>query len=393
MSKLFTPTKLGPIEVQNRFIHSATYEGMARATGEVTDEILKRYRNLAKGEVGLIIPGYMYVLRNGRGIDYQTGIHSDDMIPGLTRLVESVHNEGSKIVFQLVHAGRQTTKSIAGAIPFGPSSFDRDPLNMVKPRKMVEEDIDGVIQAFGHAAKRAVAAGADGVQIHAAHGYLINQFLSPFYNRRSDEWGGTDENRFRFLKEVFQEIKKSIPEDRIVLIKLNTNDYTPKQGVTPSLAAKYAAWLGELGIDGVEISCGTTHYSFMNMCRGDVPTKDFVEGLPWWKKPVGWLMMKTLEGKYDLGEGYNVDAAKKIKPELGTIPLAVVGGLRRVEHMSEVIEKGYSDFISMSRPFIREPFIVKKIKEGKTDTVACASCNKCFAAAANKMPVRCYNKG
>jgi len=186
---------------------------------------------------------------------------------------------------------------------------------------MEEEDIQSAIKAFGNAARRAVAAGADGVQIHASHGYLVNQFLSPFYNRRSDEWGGTHENRFRFLKAVFQEIKASMPADRMILIKLNTNDYTPKEGVTPTLAAKYAAWLGELGIDGVEISCGTTNYSFMNMCRGNVPTKDFVEGLPWWKKPAGWLMMKTLEGKYDLEEGYNVDAAKQIKPKPGAIPL------------------------------------------------------------------------
>jgi len=177
----------------------------------------------------------------------------------------------------------------------------------------------------------------------------------------------------------------------MILVKLNTNDYTPKEGVTPSLAAKYAKWLGEMGIDGVEVSCGSTHYSFMNMCRGDVPIDDFVKGLPWWKKPLGWLMMKTLEGKYDLEEGYNIYASKKIKPELKTIPLSVVGGLRRMEHMSEVIEKGYADLISMSRPFIREPFIVKKFKEGKADAVSCISCNKCLAAAANNMPVRCYH--
>ena len=393
MSTLFTPIQLGPVEIQNRFIHSATYEGMALPTGEVTDEIVKRYRNLAKGEVGLIVPGYMYIQSNGRVFVHQIGIHNDDMIPGLKKLVQAVHKEGGKIVFQLVHGGRQTTKSVAGAVPIGPSSFDRDPLNLVKPRKMEEKEIQGVIKAFSQAAKRAVAAGVDGIQIHAAHGYLINQFLSPFYNRRSDQWGGTDENRFRFLKAVYQEIKSSIPEDRMILIKLNTNDYTPKQGVTPPLAAKYAKWLVELGIDGVEVSCGSTHYSFMNMCRGDVPTWDFVEGLPWWKKPVGWLMMKMLEGKYDLEEGYNVDAAKKIKPELGTIPLSVVGGLRRVEHMDEVIENGYADMISMSRPFIREPFIVKKFKEGKAKAVSCVSCNKCLAAAANNLPVRCYNKG
>ncbi len=393
MYTVFSPIKLGPVEIKNRFIHSATSEGLALATGEVTDELVKRYKILAKGEIGLIIPGYMYIQGSGKAFLHQIGIHNDDMIPGLTKLAKSVHRENGKILFQLAHAGRQTTKNIAGTIPMGPSSFDRDPLNLVKPRKMEEEDILSIIKAFGFAANRAVAAGADGVQIHAAHGYLINQFLSPFHNHRSDEWGGTDENRFRFIKEVYQEIKTSIPKDKIVFVKLNTNDFTPKEGIMPSLAVRYAKWLCDLGVDGVEVSCGSSNYSFMNMCRGDVPVSDLVEGLPWWKKPVGWLMMKRLEGKYKLEEGYNLNAARMIKSEIGTVPLSVVGGLRSLAHMSKVIEQEYADMISMSRPFIREPSIVKKFKEGKADRVSCLSCNKCLAAVANNMPVRCYNKG
>jgi len=393
MSILFESMKIGSLEIKNRFVNSATYECMAEDSGEATEEMVKRYRNLAKGGIGLIIPGYLYVHPWGRAVNGQAGIHGDDMIPGLKKVVDAVHEEGAKIAFQLVHAGRQTTKAVIGRAPIGPSSVGRDPTNFVKPREMGEEDIQAVIQAFSKAAGRAADAGADAVQIHAAHGYLINQFISPFFNQRTDDWGGSDESRYRFLKEVLSEMKKAVPETMPILIKLNTNDFTSKEGVTPSLAAKYAEWLKADGIDGVEVSCGTVAYFIMNMARGDVPVKEVVRSLPWWKKPYGKLAFNSMVGKFDLEQGYNLEAAKTIKPVLGDIPLMLVGGLRRKEQMEEVLEKNHADFISMCRPFIREPYLVKKIKEGKADTAACESCNKCLAAVLNSLPVRCYYKG
>jgi 2,4-dienoyl-CoA reductase-like NADH-dependent reductase (Old Yellow Enzyme family) len=393
MSILFTPMNLGDVQIKNRFIHSATYEVMALETGEVSDKLVKRYQNLAKGEVGLIIPGYMFVHPLGRSYCYQTGIHRDDMIPGLKRLVEAVHQEDGKIAFQLVHAGRQTTKAMIGQTPIGPSSKGRDPINFVKPKEMSADEIQEVIQAFKKAASRAVEAGADGIQLHAAHGYLINQFISPYFNHRKDEWGGSDANRFRLLKELISEVRNALPQGMPILVKLNTNDYTPQEGITPSLAVTYARWLSDLEINGLEISCGSTVYSFMNMCRGDVPVKELVQSLPFWKKPLGKLMMKRMVGKFDLEQPYNLEAAKMIKPVLGKTPLFVVGGLRKVAQMKETLEKQYADCISMSRPFIREPFIVKKIREGKAEAVACVSCNRCLAAVPNNMPVQCYNKG
>jgi len=221
----------------------------------------------------------------------------------------------------------------------------------------------------------------------------VNQFLSPFFNKRKDTWGGSDENRFRFLKEVVLETKKNVPDDMFVLVKLNTQDYTPSEGITLELSKKYAEWLADLSIDGLEVSCGTLTYSMFNMVRGEVPTKEIIMNFPWWRKILGKMMLKNMEGKFDLEEGYNLEAAKLIKPVIGDIPLLVVGGLRKVDHMEEVLKNGFADFISMSRPFIREPNIVNRIREGKVASVACVSCNKCFAAAANYMPVYCYNKG
>ncbi|MFC2124362.1 hypothetical protein ACFLU5_06090 [Bacteroidota bacterium] len=392
MSVLFSSTRINDLEIKNRFIHSATYESMATSTGQVTDRLIKRYRRLAKGEVGLIIPGYMFVHPFGKAASLQTGIHKDDMIPGLKNLVDAVHEEDGKIVFQLAHGGRQTVKSLAGRQPMGPSSEGRDPVNNVKPAAMTEMEIQDAIQAFRDAARRTVEAGADGVQLHAAHGYLISEFMSPFFNLRNDDWGGSDEKRFRFLKEVILSVRKEMPTGMPLLIKLNSNDFTPNEGVTPALAVRYVAWLSEMDVDLIEVSSGSV-YSMFSCFRGEIPVKELVEGMPWWKKPLAKMILGKMVGKFDLEEGYNLDAAKMIKESAGNKATSVVGGFRRLSHMKEVVEQGHSDFISMSRPFIREPYIVKEFKEGKKEIVACQSCNKCVAAINNSKPVRCYSNG
>jgi 2,4-dienoyl-CoA reductase-like NADH-dependent reductase (Old Yellow Enzyme family) len=393
MSILFEEKKIGKVLVKNRFVHSATYESMADIQGKVTDKLINRYRRLAKGGVGLIIPGYCFVMENGRSMKYQTGLHNDEMIDGLKKLVDTVHGEGSKIVFQLMHSGRQTSKDTIGQTQIAPSKGPMDTIYMAKPREMSEGEIKEIISAFGAAANRAKISGADGVQIHAAHGYLVNQFLSPFFNKRNDSWGGSDKNRFKFLKEVVFEVKKNISDTMALIVKLNTNDFTPKTGITIQLAKKYSEWMLDLPIDGIEVSCGTLSYSMFNMVRGDVPTNELTINFPLWRKIIGKMMLKKMEGKFDLEDGYNVEAAKTIKPGIGEIPLMVVGGMRSLTHMEEVIENGIADFISMCRPFIKDPNVVNKFKNKEIERVSCVSCNKCFAGVANNLPVACYNKG
>jgi 2,4-dienoyl-CoA reductase-like NADH-dependent reductase (Old Yellow Enzyme family) len=393
MSILFEPIALGDLEIKNRFVHSATVENMATEQGKVSEDLVHRYKTLARGEVGLIIPGNLYIHPLGRAFKYEAGIYRDDLIPGLKKIVDAVHEQGGKIAFQLIHAGRQTTKQLIGQTPLGPSGKGRDPINFVKPKEMTEAEIEETIEAFGKAAGRAVQAGVDGVQIQAAHGWLVNQFLSPFFNQREDAWGGSDENRFRYLKEVVLEIQKHMPEGMPLLIKLNTHDYTPRQGITPPLAAKYAGWLTELGVDGIETSCGTALFSSMNNIRGDVPVDEMVTAMAWWMKPLARLMLRSWVGKYDLEEGYNLEAAKALRPAIGSVPLMVVGGMRSKSHMEQVLEQGQADLISMSRPFIREPDLVKRFKEGQADVAACLSCNKCAAALVSDMPIKCYYGG
>lgn len=393
MSVMFSPMRLGNLEINNRFVHSATYEATAAPDGRVTDALIKRYQRLAKGQVGLIIPGYLFTHPLGRAQMYQTGIHTDDMIPGLKRLVDAVRESDGKVVLQIAHAGQQTGKDLVGRTPLGVSNQVRDPIYFFKPKTMTEDQIQEAIDSFGRAAKRAVEAGADGIQLHAAHGYLINQFLSPFFNHRTDKWGGSDENRFRFLKDIILETKKYLPDGMPLLVKLNIDDHTPKPGITPRLAAKYAGWLAESGIDGLEVSCGSAVFAFMNTCRGEVPVAELVASLPRWKRPLGRPMMKRLVGNYDLREAYNQGAAAVVKPAIGHVPLILVGGMRTLSAMTEIVDNNQAEFISLSRPFIRDPHLVKKFSEDGADKVSCISCNRCLAAVPNNIPVRCYVKG
>jgi len=391
MSILFKPFKVRNVKIKNRYIHSATYEAMATEDGEVTDELLKRYRNLARGEVGLIIPGYMYVHSLGKAVSRMTGINDDSFIPGLKQLADTVHEEGSSILFQLAHAGQQTKKQIIDDVPMAPSADHRDPILFFKPREMSQSDIEEVIFSFGEAAMRAALAGADGVQIHAAHGYLVNEFLSPFYNHRKDQWGGSDENRFRFFREIYSEVRRNLPAELIVSVKLNACDFTPHEGIDYKLAARYTAWMADLGIDLIEISCGGTAFSYMNMVRGDVPVKELARSVPAVMRPAAWLMLKGMAGKFDFEGPYNLEAVKQVRQVTADTPLSVVGGIRTVQDMESIITAGHADFVSMSRPFIREPHLVKKIREGTMAAVNCTSCNRCFGEIVNGSMLRCYN--
>lgn len=393
MSILFSSKKVGGLEIKNRFVHSGTYECMATETGEITDQLVKRYATLAKGEVGLIVTGYMSVLASGRAAKYQTGIHSDSFIPGLRRLADAVHEGGSRIFFQLVHAGRQTIPEYSGQKPMGPSSVHIDPTYLVKPREMTESDIKEVIESYGESAKRAVSANADGINISAAAGYLPNQFLSPYHNQRKDEWGGSDENRFRFLKEVVIAVKKNLPQGMPLVIKISTDDQTPRPGVTLETAKKHAKWLAELGVDGLEIASGNLLYAHMTMWHGDVPIKELVRSLAWWKRPAAWIVMKRMEGKYLLKGIWNLEAARSIRKITGELPLFLVGGIRDVQTMEKLIENSDSDFIQMCRPFVREAFLVKKIRKGEMEKVSCKNCNRCLGAIANHIPIACYYNG
>lgn len=390
---LLKPLRIGRLEIPNRLMHSATFEGMANEQGLISGELIKRYRTLARSGLGLIVPGHMYVSPEGRAERHQTGIATDAAVPGLKDLVRTVHEQGGRIIFQLAHAGRQTTRKLNSARPISPSARGRDPVNLVRPREMTEHDIESVITAFEEAARRAAEAGADGVQLHAAHGYLLNQFLSPFFNRRQDAWGGSARARFTLLREVLAAVRGALPERMPVMVKLNTEDHTPEPGITPELAVRYATWLAELGIDAIEVSSGTVLYSFMNMCRGEVPASELISTLPVWKRPVGHLIMRRLVGRHGFDGPYHVETARLIRQAVPSVPLAVVGGMRRAAEMEQLVTNGPADLVSMSRPLLRQPMLARRIAEDPETIAACESCNRCLAGVTAGLPTRCYVKG
>lgn len=193
------------------------------------------------------------------------------------------------------------------------------------------------------------------------------------------------------LREIILAIRKAAGQDRMVMVKMNTDDFTPKKGITLDLAAQYAAWLADLGVTALEVSSGT-YYTF-HTARGDIPINELAQGLPWWMRPMAKVIFKKQVFPCRFQNLYHLSAAERIKPVIDNMPLILVGGVRTLEEMEKVLSESKADFLSMSRPFIREPFLAKRLKEGKTMEAACISCNKCFAAVFNGLPLRCYVEG
>ncbi|VVS94286.1 NADH:flavin oxidoreductase [Desulfoluna spongiiphila] len=393
MSLLFTPGNIGSLEIKNRFVRAPVYEGLAEADGAVGPDMLAFHERLARGGVGLICTGYMFASPLGRAQKRQAGIHCDAMVPGLKKLADTTHDHGAKIAFEISHAGRQTEKHLIGQNPVGPSRIRRDPSYFIKPDEMTDAMVRNAVDDFVAAAGRAVEAGSDLIYLHAGGGDLLNQFLSPFFNVRKDRWGGSDENRFRILEEIITGIKAKVSKNVPILVKMNSRDLTPSQGITLELARTYTAWLNDLGVDGLELTTGIKFYDHMNCWRGAVPVKEIVRALPAWKKPVGWLLMKQLEGTRDLIEGWSLEDIKAVKGCAGDMALVIVGGMRQKAHMETVLAEGHADFIALARPLIRQPALINRLMEGKTEASSCISCNRCIGAVMNQLPAACYRNG
>ncbi len=392
MSSLFDPIHIGNLKLDNRFVRTGTYVAMANDKGEVTEDLIKLYKTLGNGNIGLIISSILYVHPLGKSLNKQLGIYSDKFIPGLTKMVDAIHEGGGKIAIEIVHSGAQTSNELVGGQTIGPSAGINDPVTISRSREITPGEIEEAINAFGEAAHRIDRTGADAIHIDAAGGYLIDQFLSPFFNHREDKWGGSEEKCFRFMKEVYLEVRKNFSKEKPILVKMQTNDYTLKEGIIPSLAAKHAKMLVDLGVDAFEVAAGCTHFSTMNMSRGKVPKEEFLEYAPDNLKRVYEKIIGGWVGKYLYEQPFNLEDAREVKPQMGNIPSILTGGIRTIQEMEQIIKNGDAELIGMCRPFIREPHLVKKLKEGKSEKSECISCNRCLAASAAAIPVRCYVK-
>lgn len=350
MKKLFDKTKINQMELKNRFVRSATWEGLANPDGSCSGRLTDLMLELAKGQVGLIITSHAYINQTGQAGIKQLGIDSDQLISSYIKIVEKVHREGSKIIMQIAHAGGRASIQLIKGQPYGPSSLKIKDYMMC--REMTKSEIFQIIEDFKKAAVRAKKVGFDGIQIHAAHGYLLSQFLSPFFNKRKDRYGGSIENRARLILEILLAIRTELGKQFAVIIKLNSEDFM-EGGFTQYEMVQVSAMLESAGIDAVELSGGTG----LSLSK-------------YYSSRVGEIKSKEKEVYYR-------DAAKLFKEKI-TVPLILVGGIRSYEVARELVGKELADYISLCRPLIREPDLIKRWKRGNTERAACIYCNKCF---------------
>ncbi len=362
MKNLFESSRINSLELKNRFVRSATWEGMATEDGAVTPQLIRTMQDLAEGEVGLIIPGHIYVQPRGKASPWQLGIYKDELLEGLGELTQAVHSAGGKILAQLAHAGHFTSEDLAGGPPMVASDFEG--LSSSPRHEISKEDLQDLIQDFARAAGRAKQAGFDGVQIHSAHGYLLSQFLSPAFNKRSDEYGGDIENRSRLHLEILQAIRREVGEDYPVMVKINSRDFDD-YGLSAEDSLQVGKLLANSGLDAIELSGGLLTGGKLSPSRPKIDSPE--------------------------KEAYFSSEAHIFKQNID-LPLILVGGIRSYEKAEEVVNEGIADYISMSRPLIREPALVKRWQEGDLRPAECVSDNLCFKPAMEGKGIYCLTR-
>ena len=359
MSKMFEQTAISSLVLSNRFVRSATWEGMATSDGAVTPMLTNAMVDLVKGGVGLIISSHAYVRPEGKAGPWQLGIYEDALIPGLQEMTNAVHEYGGKIIAQLAHAGRFAPEKLTGQTPLVVSEEPGK-----KYHRITEKDIRKLIAAFADGAARAKAAGFDGIQVHSSHGYLLSQFLSPAFNRRRDAYGGDIQNRSRIHMQVYKAIRETVGEDFPVLIKLNCSDFIDN-GLTLEESVQVGRTLAAIGLDAIELSGGLLTNEKLSPSRVGIKAEE--------------------------DEAYFSDEARHFKNTID-IPLILVGGMRSFSVAERLVEGGVADYISMSRPLIREPNLINRWKSGDLSRAECISDNSCFKAAMTGNGIYCEVK-
>jgi len=360
MATLSDKTTINDMALANRLVRSDTWEGMCEQDGKPTEKVVNWYRELAKGGIGLIITGYAFIRPEGKQLPGKMGIHTDAFAGNYENLTRAVHDAGGKVALQIVHAGGETDTNTAGRQPLAPSAVKVDQFPEMSA-ELSKDEISDIVTAFAEGARRAKAWGFDAVQLHGAHGFLINQFLSPLTNRRTDEYGGSMENRCRFLLEVYRKVRETVGAEYPVLIKLNAADYVDG-GLEIDDAVYAAKKLSGAGIDAIEISTGTPASGEKGPARGKI------------NKPER--------------EAYNLDLARKVKAAVGC-PVIVVGGFRSYEVAEKAIRDDGMDCISMARPLIREPGLPNRWLQGDRSPAKCISCNSCFKPGLEEGGIYC----
>lgn len=358
---LFKPGRIGSLAIPNRIVMPPMVLNYADANGRATDKYVAHIERIARGGVGAIVLEASYVTGNGRGFANQLGLHHDDIVPALRRVMDAAHSHGAVIGIQLFHAGRQTRSAVSGAQPVAPSAIPCPLMNEV-PAELDESEIARLVTAFGDAARRAVDAGCDFVEIHGAHGYLVMQFLSPASNRRTDRYGGSFENRVRFLDEIIEAVRHGIGDRNApVTVRISADEMVPG-GLTIEDTSRLAMHLESRGIDALHVSAGSygsyaRGYMIPPMAREDAPLVEF---------------------------------ARRIKNTV-SIPVIAVGKLRDPAVAAGVLERGDADFVAIGRGLLADPDWPNKLRENRHDELnLCVTCNQaCIGRLFAQQDVRC----
>lgn len=361
-SPVFQPGTINGMTLNNRFVRSATWEGMATADGRVTSTLTDTMVALAEGGIGLIISGHAYVATGGQASPFQLGIYDDSLIDGLQSMTEAVHRAGGRIVAQLAHAGHFALEKAIGTAPPVVSVFDG--LAQTPRIELTAADIRDLETTYVAAAGRAQAAGFDGIQIHSAHGYLLSQFLSPWFNRRSDAYGGSLDNRVRIHTQVIRAIREAVGDDFPILVKMNCEDFSDG-GLTVADSIAAAKQMAAVGLDAIELSGGLLTGGKLSPSRPNINTEE--------------------------KEAYFQEAARAFKKALG-IPLILVGGIRSPNVAQRLLDTQTADYISMSRPLIREPGLIHRWQSGDRSRARCLSDNLCFRPGMTGKGIYCVTE-
>jgi len=359
MLELFETTKINGMELKNRFVRSATWTGLAENDGTCSQRLIDFLVELARGGVGLIITGHSYVLKNGQAGPRQLAIDSDTVIPGLRLLTDAIHENAGKIILQLSHAGIYGDPKLTGHTPRAVS--DGGTFVPYPVKELAPGEIEEIIDSFVLAAERSQKAGFDGIQLHAGHGYLLNQFLSRAYNNRIDGYGGDVIFRVFPLLEIVRHIRKVVGPLYPIMLKLNSRDYL-ENGLELDESLEIGRMLENAGVDAIEISGGTRESGNLKSTRTGILSEQ--------------------------DEAYFEEAARSFRNHLG-IPIILVGGIRSYATAERLLHSGAADYVAMSRPFICQPDLINRWHNGNRQSSACRSDNECLVLGLNDSGIRC----
>lgn len=375
-SPIFTPVSIGPVTLRNRVIRSAAFENMAYGNSPSQD-LYDYHVAVARGGVGMTTLAYASVNRSGLSFDGQLWMR-EEIVPGLKRITDAVHAAGAKCSIQLGHCGNMTHRATCGCMPVGASSG----FNLYSPtfvRGLKISEIDALVEDFGHAVDLAREAGFDCVEIHAGHGYLISQFLSPYTNHRHDEYGGSLENRMRLMQRVIRRVMEAARDDMGVIVKMNMHDGF-RRGMQESECLEVARELERLGVHALVLSAGFVSKAPMEVMRGAMPIHTLAYYMDmrkfWWLKALvrlfGWKMIPTVPYK----EAYFLEDARKFRAAVN-LPLIYVGGMVSRAKMEEVLAAGFQG-LQVARALVRDTDFVNKLHSGEIDRSPCGHSNYCI---------------